>query len=87
MSAFEQLAAIINLIKIVKPGGEETRENIHSTTFIKSLRKCVGKTNERNLTCYFGFFKNGEEKKQRGNLRLEYAKCHTVYKGALIVEA
>lgn len=63
MSAFEQLAAIINLIKIVKPGGEETRENIHSTTFIKSLRKCVGKTNERNLTSYFGFFKNGEKKK------------------------
>lgn len=87
MSAFEQLAAIINLIKIVKPGGEETRENIHSTTFIKSLRKCVGKTNERNLTSYFGFLKNGEKKKQRGNLRLEYAKCHTVYKGALIVEA
>lgn len=87
MSAFEQLAAIINLIKIVKPGGEETIENIHSTTFIKSLRKCVGKTNERNLTSYFGFFKNGEKKKQRGNLRLEYAKCHTVYKGALIVEA
>lgn len=64
MSAFEQLAAIINLIKIVKPGGEETRENIHSTTFIRSLRKCVGKTNERNyLTSYFGFFKNGEKKK------------------------
>lgn len=63
MSAFEQLAAIINLIKIVKPGGEETIENIHSTTFIRSLRKCVGKTNERNLTSYFGFFKNGEEKK------------------------
>lgn len=63
MSAFEQLAAIINLIKIVKPGGEETRENIRSTTFIKSLRKCVGKTNERNLTSYFGFFKNGEKKK------------------------
>lgn len=87
MSAFEQLAAIINLIKIVKPGGEETIENIHSTTFIRSLRKCVGKTNERNLTSYFGFFKNGEKKNQRGNLRLEYAKCHTVYKGALIVEA
>lgn len=63
MSAFEQLAAIINLIKIVKPGGEETIENIHSTTFIRSLRKCVGKTNERNLTSYFGFFKNGEKKK------------------------
>lgn len=63
MSAFEQLAAIIYLIKIVKPGGEETRENIHSTTFIRSLRKCVGKTNERNLTSYFGFFKNGEKKK------------------------
>lgn len=39
------------------------------------------------LTSYFGFFKNGEKKNQRGNLRLEYAKCHTVYKGALIVEA
>lgn len=63
MSAFEQLAAIINLIKIVKPGGEETSENIHSTTFIRSLRKCVGKTNERNLTSYFVFFKNGEKKK------------------------
>lgn len=78
MSAFEQLAAIINLIKIVKPGGEETRENIHSTTFIRSLRKCVGKTNERRMV---------RKKNQRGNLRLEYAKCHTVYKGALIVEA
>lgn len=78
MSAFEQLAAIIKLIKIVKPGGEETRENIHSTTFIRSLRKCVGKTNERRMV---------RKKNQRGNLRLEYAKCHTVYKGALIVEA
>lgn len=87
MSAFEQLAAIINLIKIVKPGGEETIENIHSTTFIRSLRKCVGKTNERNLTSYFGFLRMVRKKKQRGNLRLEYAKCHTVYKGALIVEA
>lgn len=56
MSAFEQLAAIINLIKIVKPGGEETIENIHSTTFIKSLRKCVGKTNERNSNKLFRFF-------------------------------
>lgn len=73
MSAFEQLAAIINLIKIVKPGGEETIENIHSTTFIRSLRKCVGKTNERNLTSYFGFLRMVRKKNQRGNLRLEYA--------------